>query len=75
MSAKAVGNKKLYKKDGLQAPLKKGQKVGTLQIKAKDQAMYFLDGTDYLSADAQTTTEVKKANIFVIGWRAITSLF
>lgn len=63
------------KKDGLQAPLKKGQKVGTLQIKAKDQAMYFLDGTDYLSADAQTTTEVKKANIFVIGWRAITSLF
>lgn len=75
LSAKAVGNKKLYKKDGLQAPLKKGQKVGTLQIKAKDQAMYFLDGTDYLSADAQTTTEVKKANIFVIGWRAITSLF
>ena len=49
--------------------------VGTLQIKAKDQPMYFLDGTDYLSADAQTTTEVKKANIFVIGWRAITSLF
>lgn len=75
LSAKAVGNKKLYKKDGLQAPLKKGQKVGTLQIKAKDQPMYFLDGTDYLSADAQTTTEVKKANIFVIGWRAITSLF
>ena len=35
LSAKAVGNKKLYKKDGLQAPLKKGQKVGTLQIKAK----------------------------------------
>ena len=75
LSAKAVGNKKLYKKDGLQAPLKKGQKVGTLQIKAKDQPMYFLDGTDYLSADAQTTTEVKKANIFVIGWRALTSLF
>lgn len=75
LSAKAVGDKKLYKKDGLQAPLKKGQKVGTLQIKAKDQPMYFLDGTDYLSADAQTTTEVKKANIFVIGWRAITSLF
>lgn len=75
LQAKAVGDKKLYKKDGLQAPLKKGQIVGTLEVTAKDQKLYYLDGKTYLSAKAQTTSEVKKANIFVIGWRAVTSLF
>lgn len=75
LTAKAVGNKKLYKKDGLEAPLKKDQQVGQLQIKANGQQLYFLNGDNYLTVSATTTKEVKKANIFVIGWRALMNLF
>lgn len=75
LTAKAVGKKKLYKKAGLEAPLKKGQTVGTLQISTSAQKLYYLNGDTYLKADAQTTKAVEKANIFVIGWRTLTSLF
>ena len=75
VTASVSGKKSLYEKGGLQAPLKKGQTVGTYNLKLKDQELYFLDGTNALKVPAQTKVAVDKANIFVIGWRALTGLF
>lgn len=75
LQATVKGDKKLYEKDGLKAPLSKGQTVGTLNLKVKGQPMAFLDGSDALAAKAVTTKAMDKANIFVIAWRSITGLF
>lgn len=75
VTASVSGKKSLYEKGGLQAPLKKGQTVGTYNLKLKGQELYFLDGTNALKVPAQTKVAVDKANIFVIGWRALTGLF
>lgn len=75
IKASVKANKKLYEKDGLQAPLSKGQSVGTLTLSIKGQDLAYLDGATSLNVKAKTTSEVKKANIFVIGWRAVKGLF
>lgn len=75
IKASVKADKKLYEKDGLQAPLSKGQSVGTLALSIKGQDLAYLDGATSLNVKAKTTSEVKKANIFVIGWRAVKGLF
>lgn len=75
IKASVKADKKLYEKDGLQAPLSKGQSVGTLTLSIKGQDLAYLDGATSLNVKAKTTSEVKKANIFVIGWRAVKGLF
>ncbi|MCP0887229.1 D-alanyl-D-alanine carboxypeptidase [Ligilactobacillus sp. WILCCON 0076] len=75
LTASVSGKKSLYKDSGLQAPLKKGETVGTYSFKVKGQSLYFLDGSTSLKTNAVTKSATSKANIFVIGWRAITGLF
>ncbi|GBG94230.1 D-alanyl-D-alanine carboxypeptidase [Ligilactobacillus salitolerans] len=75
LSGKVQGNKKLYKKGGLQAPLKKGQTVGTYQLTLKDQPLVYVNGATGFKTQAVTKANVKKANIFVIAWRAVKGLF
>lgn len=75
VTGQVQGNKKLYKKGGLQAPIKKGQKVGSYQLTIKGQANAYVDGSKGIKLNAVASQEDKKANIFVIGWRALKGLF
>lgn len=75
ITGKVSGNKKLYKKSGLQAPIKKGQKVGTYRLMIKGQDNTFVDGSQGFEVPAAASHADKKANIFVIGWRAFKGLF
>lgn len=74
-TATLKGNRKLYEKDGLAAPLKKNQTVGTLSVKVKGQELHYLDGSTSIALKAGTKKSVDKANIFVIAWRAVRGLF
>lgn len=75
ITGQVTGNKKLYKKDGLEAPIKKGQKVGTYELTVKGQKTPFIDGSDGIKTTAVASKADKKANIFVTGWRAVKDLF
>ncbi len=72
---KVKGNSKLYKKDGLEAPIKKVQNVGTYTLTVKGQTVPYINGTNGLTVDGAAAKDDKKANIFVIGWRAFKGLF
>lgn len=75
VTGKVSGNKKLYKKNGLEAPIKKGQKVGSYKLTVKGQKTPFVNGSNGFKTQAVASQADKKANIFVIGWRAVKSLF
>ncbi|GAJ26456.1 D-alanyl-D-alanine carboxypeptidase [Liquorilactobacillus sucicola DSM 21376 = JCM 15457] len=75
LQAKLSGNKKLYKKRGLEAPLAKNRTVGTLKLNTKGQQLAYLNGDSRLELPAVNTQAVKKANVFVIMGRAIKNFF
>ncbi|GAW63190.1 D-alanyl-D-alanine carboxypeptidase [Ligilactobacillus acidipiscis DSM 15836] len=75
VTGKVSGNKKLYKKNGLEAPIKKGQKVGSYKLTVKGQETPFVNGSNGFKTQAVASQADKKANIFVIGWRAVKGLF
>lgn len=72
-------DKKKLNEDGeLTAPIKKGDKVGTLTIKANDDSdLGFLteDGQKQVTVDVVATETVEKANWFVLTMRGIGGFF
>lgn len=69
---------KLNEDGALTAPIKKGDKVGTLTIKPKegDEAIYLSgDGQNSTSVDVIVATDVEKANWFVLMMRGIGGFF
>lgn len=75
LKASLTGNKKLYKKDGLEAPMAKNKTVGTLALNAQGQQLEYLNGNSKLKLAATNTEKIQKANIFVIMGRAIKNFF
>ncbi|KRL00889.1 serine hydrolase [Liquorilactobacillus capillatus] len=75
LTASLSGNKKLYKKGGLEAPLAQNKTVGKLTLTAKGQQLAYLNGASKLEVPAVNTQKVEKANIFVIMGRAIKNFF
>ncbi|WP_034992612.1 serine hydrolase [Liquorilactobacillus vini] len=75
LKAKLTGNKKLYQKNGLAAPIAKGKQIGTLALTVKGQKLQYLDGAASLQVKAVNTQTIQKANIFVIMGRAIKNFF
>lgn len=76
---KLVLDKKMLNDKGeLTAPIKKGEKVGTLTLEAKEvQALDFLteDGKNKIQVDMVAAQDVEKANWFVLTMRGIGSFF
>lgn len=73
-----LDEKKLNKDGELTAPIKKGDKVGTLTIKAKDgEEAIFLseDGQKSQTVDLVAAEDVEKANWFVLMMRGIGGFF
>nr|WP_321315298.1 serine hydrolase [uncultured Ligilactobacillus sp.] len=69
ITAKAVANKKLTKDGALEAPLKEGQTVGKIKLEVSGKTIKTVSSD--IELNAQTTTAVKKANIFEIIYRSI----
>lgn len=61
---------KAVKTDNNQAPLKKGAKVGKLQV-----AGVYLPTYQKINADLVTKNKVSRANFLILAWRNITSWF
>lgn len=74
ITVKTSMDKDLTKKDALKAPLKDDQKVGQMELKVNHESIETITSSA-LKLPAQTTTSMKKANIFQIMWRKITSIF
>ncbi len=73
-----LDKKKLNDEGQLTAPIKKGDKVGTLTIKPKDGSpIEFLtdDGVQSVTVDVVAAEDVEKANWFVLSMRAIGGFF
>ncbi|MEQ2529657.1 D-alanyl-D-alanine carboxypeptidase family protein [Bacillaceae bacterium CLA-AA-H227] len=73
-----LDEKKLNKDGELTAPIKKGDKIGTLTIKAKDgEEAIFLseDGQKSQTVDLVAAEDVEKANWFVLMMRGIGGFF
>ena len=73
-----LDKKKLNEEGQLTAPIKKGDKVGTLTIKSKDGSpVEFLanDGIQSVTVDVVAAEDVEKANWFVLSMRAIGGFF
>ncbi|WP_407071842.1 serine hydrolase [Pueribacillus theae] len=70
-------DKKKLENDALVAPLKKGQKVGTVSVKYKgNESDYgYITGEKAYSTPLVTKEEVKKANWFTLGMRSTGSFF
>ncbi|WP_281165477.1 serine hydrolase [Liquorilactobacillus sicerae] len=75
LKAKLTGNKKLYQKNGLAAPIAKNKQIGTLNLTVKGQKLQYLDGASSLQVKAVNSQKIQKANIFVIMGRAIKNFF
>lgn len=67
-------DKSLAEDGKLVAPIKKGEKVGSLILESTDQHG-FLDGNKKMKITAKTTEEVEKANWFVLTMRSIGDFF
>lgn len=67
-------DKSLAEDGKLVAPIKKGEKVGSLILESTDQHG-FLDGNKKMKITAKTTEEVEKANWFVLTIRSIGDFF
>lgn len=73
-----LDKKKLNDEGQLTAPIKKGDKVGSLTIKPKDgKPIEFLseDGIQSITVDVVAAEDVEKANWFVLSMRAIGGFF
>lgn len=72
-----LDKKKLTENGELKAPVKSGDKVGTLTIKPKNGEVQFLtkDGNKTIVADVVATQDVEKANWFVLMMRGIGGFF
>lgn len=70
-----IDEKKLNEEGQLTAPLKKGEKVGTLEAVYEGKDPYGYLHQDQASVDMVTADEVKKANWFVLMMRGIGSFF
>lgn len=73
-----LDKKKLNDKGELTAPIKKGEKVGTLTIKAEnEQDIAFLNenGQESIQVDVVAAQDIEKANWFVLMMRGIGSFF
>ncbi|WP_338471243.1 D-alanyl-D-alanine carboxypeptidase family protein [Niallia sp. XMNu-256] len=73
-----LDKKKLNDEGQLTAPIKKGDKVGTLTVKPKDGSeIEFLskDGIKSITVDVVAAESVEKANWFVLSMRAIGGFF
>ncbi len=73
-----LDKKKLNDEGELTAPIKKGEKVGTLTIKAeKEQDIAFLNenGAESIQVDVVAAQDIEKANWFVLMMRGIGSFF
>ncbi|KRM87690.1 serine hydrolase [Liquorilactobacillus vini] len=75
LKAKLTGNKKLYQKNGLAAPIAKNKQIGTLNLTVKGQKLQYLDGSASLQVKAISTQTIQKANVFVIMGRSIKNFF
>lgn len=76
VAVKVNVKKSLLNKKGnaLAAPLADHEMVGTMKFTVDGQNLETVNGTK-CAVRAQTTTAVKKANIFEIAWRWVTNLF
>lgn len=63
------------KDNELEAPVVRGTKVGTATITLANDQLGYLEDDASPSTDIITASSVKKANIFVIGWRNVTNFF
>ena len=73
-----LDKKKLNDKGELTAPIKEGEKIGTMTLKTADgQALSFLteDGQKNIQVDVVASDNVEKANWFVLMMRGIGSFF
>lgn len=59
----------------IDAPISKGTKVGKATVTLTDDKLGYLEENQEPTTDIVTTQSVKKANIFVIGWRHVTDFF
>ncbi|KRL05420.1 serine hydrolase [Liquorilactobacillus oeni] len=75
LKATLTGNKKLYKNGGIEAPLNKNKKIGTISLQTKQQPLTYLNGDTALKLTATNTKKIEKANIFVIMGRAVKEFF
>ncbi|MGM9986919.1 MAG: D-alanyl-D-alanine carboxypeptidase family protein [Bacillaceae bacterium] len=63
-------------KKELEAPLKKGTVVGTMQVVSNEKDNYgYITGKNDVTVDVVTTSEVEKANFFTLIFRAVGSFF
>ena len=76
VAVKVSVKKSLLNKKGsaLAAPLSSHETVGTMKFTVDGQNLETVNGTKS-AVNAQTTTAVKKANIFEIAWRWVADLF
>ena len=73
-----LDNKKLNDEGELTAPIKKGDKVGTLTVQPKEgEPFEFLteDGVKSVTIDVIASEDVEKANWFVLSMRAVGGFF
>ncbi|MBP1041358.1 D-alanyl-D-alanine carboxypeptidase [Vagococcus sp. BWB3-3] len=66
----------LDKDNGLKAPIKTGQQVGTLQVSYPEDSLGYLDGAQQTTTVSMVTDgATKKANFFVLSSRSIKHFF
>ena len=61
----------LNKSKKVEAPIKKGAKLGMVEITVKNDELGYIDGTKGAKADVIAAQEVEKANVFVLAGRWI----
>lgn len=59
----------------LQAPVSKDTEIGTVTASIPADTLGYVDESSTISSSLVTTDTVEKANIFVRGWRGVTSFF
>lgn len=59
----------------LQAPVSKDKEIGTVTASIPADTLGYVDESSTISSSLVTTDTVEKANIFVRGWRGVTSFF
>ncbi|WP_413466031.1 D-alanyl-D-alanine carboxypeptidase family protein [Metabacillus litoralis] len=72
-----IDEKQLSKKGELTAPVKKGQKVGTMVVsyEGKGEALTFVEDNKTAQVDLVTKEAVEKANWFILSMRGIGGFF
>ncbi|WP_162829155.1 D-alanyl-D-alanine carboxypeptidase family protein [Bacillus methanolicus] len=70
-----IDKKKLNENGELTAPIKKGEKVGYLTLKSKNEDLGFLTEDGKIKVDVEAAETVEKANWFVLMMRGIGGFF